>query len=107
MVEKKKKITTKEKIELISAKTEFSREKTEGKIVTEEIRQKKRKESRKKEFDKKISKVLSKKLVSKKILKPSQMTMIIKKQEPHSILGEENKFFKSTYEQEKRSMYFD
>jgi len=35
------------------------------------------------------------------------MTMTIKKQEPHSILGEENKFFTNTFEQEKRSLFFD
>ena len=60
-----------------------------------------------KKIHKKISKILSKKLKSREIIKPSQMTITIKKQEPHSILGEENKFFKPILEQEKRSMFFD
>ncbi len=68
---------------------------------------KKLKEKKSKKIDKKIDKFLKQKLTSRKILKPSQMTITIKKQEPHSILGEANKFFKSTLEQEKRSMYFD
>jgi len=59
-----------------------------------------------KRVSKKISKALTKKLVSRKILKPSQMTITIKKQEPYSVLGEENKFFKPILEQEKRSMFF-
>ncbi len=65
------------------------------------------KEKSKEKFKKKVEKLLKTKLKSKKILKPSQMTITIKKTEPHSILGEENKFFKSIMEQEKRSMFFD
>ncbi len=61
----------------------------------------------KKDIVSKTEKLLKTKLKSKKILKPSQMTMTIKKQEPHSILGEENKFFTNTFEQEKRSLFFD
>ena len=73
-----------------------------------ELQKKIKEEKKQKEKTlKKIDKILRKKITSRKILKPSQMTMTIKKQEPHSVLGEENKFFKNTFEQEKRSMFFD
>ncbi len=57
--------------------------------------------------EKRIEKALKKKLVSRKVLKPGQVTFVIKKQEPHSILGEENKFFKDFIEQENRSLFFN
>ena len=49
-------------------------------------------------------KLKSKKLKSKKILKPSQMTMTIKKQEIESY---KPIYMKDILEQEKRSMFFD
>ncbi len=58
-------------------------------------------------LEKRIGKKLKEKVVSRRVLKPSQVTLVIKKQEPHSILGEENKFFKDIMEQEKRSMFFN
>ena len=70
--------------------------------VLKEVKELKKKKSKKGEKD-----ILKQKVKSRKILKPSQMTITIKKQEPHSILGEENKFFKNTFEQEKRSLFFD
>lgn len=65
------------------------------------------KKKSKKDFLSKTEALLKKKLVSKKILKPSQMTMTIKKQEPYSVLSEPNKFFKHELEEAKRSMFFD
>ena len=57
--------------------------------------------------ERKISKKLKEKLVSRKVLKPGQVTFVIKKQEPHSILREENRFFKDFIEQENRSLFFN
>ncbi len=56
--------------------------------------------------DKKLEKLLKKKAVSRKVLKPGQVALVIKKQEPHSILGEKNKFFKDFIEEENRSLFF-
>ncbi len=64
----------------------------------------KKKKEGKEGKDKKIG--FQKTIVSKTLVKPSQLTIVIKKQEPHSILGEENKFFKDIMEQEKRGMFF-
>ena len=65
------------------------------------------KELKKKKSKKEAKSFLKKKITSRQILKPSQMTITIKKTEPHSILREEGKFFKPIMEQEKRSMFFD
>ncbi len=62
---------------------------------------------KKKDFLEKTEALLKKKLKSKKILKPSQMTMTIKKQEPYSVLGEPNRFFKHELEEVKGSMFSD
>ena len=58
----------------------------------------------KKDFLEKTEALLKIKLKSKKILKPSQMTITIKKteQEPYKPI-----YFKEILEQEKRSMFFD
>lgn len=92
-------------LELLKEKTKL--EKAELKTKKFEVRQEEKKEKKSKKIHGKISKILSGKLISRKIFKPSQMTITIKKQEPHSILGEENRFFSPILEQEKRSMFFD
>lgn len=67
---------------------------------------KENKELKKKKKSKKEKKVLKAKVVSKKVLKPNKMTMTIPKQEPYSVLGEPNRFFKNELENEKRSTFF-
>jgi len=56
--------------------------------------------------DYEFKKLLKKKLISKDVLKQDNMTLVVKKSEPHSILGEENKFFKHELEKEARGMFF-
>jgi len=54
----------------------------------------------------KVGKFLKQKIISRQVLKPDKVTIVVKKQEPHSILGEENKFFKHELEKEARGMFF-
>lgn len=66
--------------------------------LTKELKKLKAKKGKKQE------KKFTKRLVSKKIIKPSQVTLTIKQREiePYKPIH-----FKETFEQEKRSMFFD
>lgn len=55
----------------------------------------------------KAYKSLSKPVTSKSIVKKSQATLTIKEQEVPSVLNDPNRFFKGTYEKEKRSMFLE
>ena len=48
----------------------------------------------------------NKKIPSKKVFKKSEMSVKINEYKAPSILGDENRFFKGQYEQEKRRMFF-
>ncbi|HDK42073.1 MAG TPA: hypothetical protein ENG87_01735 [Candidatus Pacearchaeota archaeon] len=67
---------------------------------------KENKELKKKKSKKDTKKLLNKKITSKSVLKPSQMTITIKKQEPYNVLDEPNRFFKHEFEETKRSLFF-
>ena len=49
---------------------------------------------------------LAKKQKIKKILKKPNITVVIKETEPHSVLGDPNRYFKSKYEEDKRRLFF-
>lgn len=49
----------------------------------------------------------AKKVISRKILrKAPRATVVIRQPEPHSVLGDPNRFFKDTFEEDKRSFFF-
>ena len=52
-----------------------------------------------------LEKLLKQKVTSRPILKKSKLTMEIKEREPHSILGEQNKFFDREMVSAKKEMY--
>lgn len=56
-------------------------------------------------FDKGISKVARQIVKSRRVLKRNKLQVTIPEREVPSVLGDENRFFKGTYEQEKRSMF--
>lgn len=77
----------------------------------EKLKKEVRKEKIKKGFDKAGSfayKTLNstKKVGGKKVLKKSDMTFKVSEYKAPSVLGDENRFFKGTMENEKRSMFF-
>lgn len=64
----------------------------------------KQKEKKSKEWTK-LKKLVGKKAVSKRILKKGQISVHIPEVKAPSILGDANRFFKDTLEQERRNMF--